>query len=201
MSWQRSLPGTGSLILTPWQTGGTPGSPTDALPGEEVMIYHFHEYISFWTDFWTARFEQTTTLWLSGSNIRVFYLVRVPACFFIAVKQVLLSILFDISVQHWTYPEIKQNENSVSAHVEQNWVFHHFIWRKQWLSLSLEHMSPRPLILSLLISHQLLTSLQINEEAMLRFSNTNCRKAGRSFVAVFFYDSHSHSLWSLPFDH
>lgn len=103
-----------------------------------------HEYISFWTDFWTARYEQTTTLWLLGSNIQMFYLVRVPACFFIAVKQVLLSILFDISVQHWTYPEIKQNENSVSAHVEQNWVFHHFIWGKQWLSLSLEDMPPRP---------------------------------------------------------
>lgn len=72
MSWKRSLPGTGSLILTPWQTGGTPGPPTDALPGEEVMIYHFHTsiFLSELTferrDSPQRKFEQTTTLWLSG---------------------------------------------------------------------------------------------------------------------------------------
>lgn len=80
MSWQRSLPGTGSLILTPWQTGGTPGSPTDAHPGEEMMISHFH-----------------TSIFLSELTV-LFYLVWVPAGFFIAVKQILLSILFYISV-------------------------------------------------------------------------------------------------------
>lgn len=206
MSWQRSLPGTGSLILTPWQTGGTPGSPTDAHPDEKVMISRFQTSI-FLSELTFEREIRHNTAW---SKLQYLCYREVTIrCFTWSEFQQVSSLQsnkyffpYCFTSRFNTELTLKSSETKPRLTVTQNrTVFSmsisSFYLRETLSSIYLRRCHLPLLISSLLMSYQLLTSLQTNEEAMLQIPNTNCRQSSM----LFFYDSHSHSLefvfWSL----